>query len=345
MQTFSVSLDKTVTREGVNQIMGLLESVTDCKFDESIFNGLELVNRFGKITKRIKNNVWKIYNVKVDSAILSEIGNIANMHTVNGDYTLTIDSDMDIWSEDYSAELVTNDNGTRSCFSPGGCYRNHWEAMQNSADFYAVRVYQDGKWIGRAWYNDHGYDPIVFNGYGLQLRQIAILLSKALGMDYKQISIDSDIYINGDTGFVFGDARHSHHSIYAGIGIKCEDCGYNAGEDDSCYVESRDGYICYDCMWQYHTCEGCNEIYHGDDVVGDESGNVFCNSCYGYHYTICDNCDCEVERNETWETPDGNDVCSGCYNELVKTCDVCNYDFMRDETGGDTCKECKENED
>ena len=82
--------------------------------------------------------------------------------------------------------------------------------------------------------------------------------------------------------FEEGDGWYSYEWLDDNL-TRCEDCNKYIFDDynDKIYIEGY-GYICEHCynIGCYGTCENCGCAFHTDDLMVDNYGDYFCNSCY-----------------------------------------------------------------
>ena len=67
---------------------------------------------------------------------------------------------------------------------------------------------------------------------------------------------------------------------YKANGI-CPDCGRAYHINDMYWSEIYGEYICNSCLDEYYgQCECCGEMFKLEDLVKDDNGCVYCESCY-----------------------------------------------------------------
>jgi hypothetical protein len=165
----------------------------------AIAGGRERVNRQGKMSKRIKRNLFREYGIKLSDEVVQQIGNLMDQNSLS--------------AREYMVEYTTDFEGTvgnfgdyGSCFRPGHEYEHHLWAMhklagQEPGNFSAVRVYRaSGSRLARAWvYHAHDGAAVLFNGYGIPLDKIALLASKLDDIDPRLVELYGDLCINWTT--------------------------------------------------------------------------------------------------------------------------------------------------
>lgn len=242
---FEVSVPQgELSDEGQGEILALLENYIphsantiradlpeDWVWDWKVAHGLYA----GTLPKRLQSFIFKKYQMKLEDRVVTNIGNLANQHTLEGrDFVFDFDNTLDWHAGDYG------DAG--SCFWGG---KNYILPTFRHFGGFAMRIYLkqertgEYKGVGRALLypylkTGHGYQPkkwgepdalLVFNGYGkeaanygqsksgqhygqMQMLDYARLLAMFLGVSYQRArlaindSTSDPLYVNNEGSVV-----------------------------------------------------------------------------------------------------------------------------------------------
>lgn len=364
---YIVKVEGLLSRKGQREIEELVQKGYGVEPMLEDFDGFEVVNPRGKMTKRLKNNLKKTRGIKLENGDISQIGNIMANNTVEaGEYIIVISGiRMDVF--DGHRSLYTNrDTFNPSCFQEGHAMHHHWQAMRRNPDFYAVRIAQGDEpdeLIARSWLmDDYKFERlVVFNGYGLTLNEQAILLSRALDVEVVEMRVYySDLYVNGDTCRVLGRGLselrpYQIADVRIRAGINDRDSTRLCGRCDRQYDLSEEGieeggvaYRCGDCVIRCDICERPRPI---DSITRSPfSDRHMCRNCYEEERSqhVC--CECGSRSDDGLQELDGyvGRFCANC----VTSCDECEsrhprvYMRTSDRPGVDTllCQGCHHDE-
>lgn len=263
------------------------------------------------------------------------------------------------FDDDYLTGSAGNYGNSRSCWWQDGAYSAGRPSL-HEAGGYACRTFDEqGKFAGgRCWIVPIPEGHLIFNAYGLQLKEFAKLLSSMWKCAHVNVDVSrpSDIYINGDDGFILGvkeklprDGNTYTWDVEVIDGddgcVECDDCDGRIDPDD-CYHDPNGNAVCESCYCErYSGCGRCGETFDIDDVI-EFGGDRYCESCAerkGYHK--CQDCDewhddctdvCSSSRYE-W-------VCSDCLDNYT-CCESCS-DWMKSEDSehceADGCTYCSD---
>lgn len=300
----------------------------------------------GTYPKRLARYLKAKYDVKLDSRHIETIGNIGGAHvSKQSDYLISFDND-----------FLTGDSreycNSGSCWWGDGQYSGSRQAIYD-ADGYAIRAWEDGKPIARAWIAplDDG-NHIVFNAYGkLTSLEFARLLSQANGLIYKQVNLycdDDGIYINSNRGVIIGKEVSKIDDVYlpweTESVCQCSSCGDRLDPEES-YANDNGESFCECCFHDlYSYCERCSETIPTEDVV--RCGNTFyCEYCAEREgYRACDGC--SEMRDDTVDC-EGDEYCQDCADRQgYRPCDGCSeYTQETSDCNGDEyCQECADDQ-
>jgi len=249
------------------------------------------------------------------------------------------------FDDDYLTGSAGNYGNSRSCWWQNGDYSAGRPSL-HEAGGYACRTFDEqGNFAGgRCWIVPIPEGHLIFNAYGLQLKEFAKLLSSMWKCHYVRVDVDrpKDIYINADDGFILGmkeklprdgDTYDWDVEVIDGDDgcVECDDCSEQIDPDD-CYHDPNGNPVCESCYYSnYSGCGRCEETFSSDDVI-DCGGDWYCESCAEYKgYHECQDCD-------EWHD-DCTDVCSGSRHEWVCSDCLDNY------TSCETCEEWVRSED
>lgn len=334
--------------------------------------GNELLNKSGKIAKRIAKEFKKVTNEKLPSNVIEAIGNIAYQNTLDaGNYTLKISSKMDTYG---------NFGDSGSCFMQGGCNRHHFEAMNDTDGFYTLKVWRGGKKFARCWvWVDSDDTLLLFNSYGLVMRDMLSIFLQ-VHKEFKNVHDKYDIgeiYDNNDGEVVSLDHDHNRR-VYASCEISggcCVDCGERVYEDESYYIDwngpycetcyheryfyceecncehekddteeveitiFRNGrrwsqYVCENCAKEhgYYKCEDCGEWTEDYYICDDET---YCDNCIGDHGAMCEDCG-ECHAHEDLTAVNGNNYCPDCIGNNAYMCECGKW------SENEVCEDCED---
>ena len=274
----------------------------------------------GAFPRRVAKFYWVNYGLKLPSALVSNIGNVARDHTMSEtDVTFDFVTDIDWESGDFGDD--------------GSCY---WGSQTGSrlmveANGLAMRFFyapDSDHGIARAWlaalpdrYHDVNY-YVVFNGYGFggdPTLRIAQILARFVEGEYRQVRIvNTDLSINGGyVGYAVGkpDQLPAHHGAV--------DFGW----------ETISVSICYNCG---------DVISEGDEYYAPDD-ETYCDYCFHELFTTCSRCG-RTHDNEytTYIEAEEQDVCSNCLDRYYSECEDCYTHFPKQE-GVRYCENCAEN--
>ena len=319
----------------------------------------------GKLTKRIGKFIHGCNGKRLSDHDRERIGTIArtNTATTNVHY-VDFTEDFDWRDGDFG------DSG--SCF--WGDNEAARMAMQDDDDYSAIRFYKDAEMeqgIARAWLCELSKGAmVVFNGYGMQTHEIAVVLAQIMEQDTKKqhvvrkISLSNYgqntgmLYINAGKGFVVGTADAVGNrtaldfelEVYDENSAICEICNTHFDyENSGGYVD--DTTLCDDCLSEYtSTCTHCHDQALNDngETVSDK---FYCDDCVSKLHSAgvlvtCDECDelHHVDNASTYEIvfadldTEEQTLCDDCARDY-ETCVVCDSLFAAKD-GEDTCPVC-----
>lgn len=203
-----ITVDQVVKKDGMNMIHDLVYRETSVRLTDHITGGRERVNRHGKLSKRIKRNLRRDFDIVLTDKTVEEIGNIMANHSLG--------------SREYLVEFTDDFRGTigqygdgGSCFQEGNGYHSNLIRMEKSDCFSVFRVekpesdeYPNGRKLARAWAftaPDPDGGIVLFNSYGLWLDKTAILAGKLLDLDPRPVDFYTDwIAVNDRTCYALG---------------------------------------------------------------------------------------------------------------------------------------------
>jgi hypothetical protein len=348
----------TMVSSSVNIDRRYADRLTYLQFKTAIGENYEIVNREGKLTKRIKNALKKTYDIKLSADLVSQIGNYIYDKTQNyRSFRFWIDDDMNTNGE-------FGDSG--SCFMVGGCYRSNFIAMQNSDDHLVIKVQVKNKsgeysnyaraWV---WHNYNQSVFVLFNGYNLKAKPIGDMLIAAIG-DHNWIidessSFRTSVYMNGDYRIIrqktdgeYYNDRFDDCVIDEGI-TTCYECGDTIDEYETYYVMDHD--YCENCYCElFSTCDRCEEHMYRDDAIAIDHGEqYYCEYCADNHSYKCDECDDYFSEDCIYCVIDdsGDEImlCDECVDDHSEYCSQCGDRFTDDaliEIDDELlCRECR----
>jgi len=286
----------------------------------------------GTLPKRIGKLLYKRHGIKLSSDVMAEIGTAGSMHASHvRSYYMRFDRTFE-WQRgtfgDRSSCFFTCRDRARESMRNGGCWAvQMFTPTEDSGDFEHEGVALRG--LARAWMKVQEDDMLIWNGYGLDTREVAKILAEIWGLHYAKVRItDNDqpdglVWINDDgKGYILTE--------------RAEVCD---GEEN------------YDLMLEpYHHCDNCeSESWWREDEMSPINGHLYCPSCMEVACE-CEECD-EFYFGDAYELHDGTQLCPSCYERLgAFFCYQCNQYFLpedrsdlRDEYGFRVCNHCAPN--
>lgn len=296
----------------------------------------------GSFAKRYAKYAWQAHNCKVPADLLGKLGSLVGERASR--------------ATRYSIDFTRDFNWRAGDFGDGGsCYWGCRAAARTAlaqAGAFAIRTWDESTGSGRAWIVREGDFFVVFNGYGPETSQFALILAHHLGLSYRKVSLTNNgedgglIWINGATGYVVGAEDRINGMSQWDLSIDCEFdlCAYcNSPTNGNPIVTVGGDHICEHCYCdEYFTCSHCGEIHRFDDCtsIGD---NCVCEDCLRTHYTLCGGCDEYWSDSEVTATRDG-DRCPGCMDYYVECAGCGDYvhcnDVVDDSDGDPVCPDC-----
>lgn len=329
-----------ISVEGIAAIGEIIREQTNRGFYaneiEQIMEGREFVNKRGKLAKRIKRNLKKLYGENIAPEAMSDIGNKANQYTLrDGTYKVEITRDL--------AGTVGAFGDDESCFQEGHENDHHLFAMDDNSDFYAVRIYrQTGSRLARSWGWDSGDGFVVFNAYGMTLYKIAKITSQALNQDMRQIQFNFDGWLNDRNCYAIGGDPKAvtlrakcNPERYQNNGQQgyCTYCDNTIYDDDDFHMADNGGMYCRAC-WDdnFHRCNHCHiwhrrEHVHLQRVRGLHGTQNICPDCLE-HFILCVGCKIRCHSRHITETNLGA-LCARCIENDVLVCNDCDDHVFR----------------
>lgn len=328
--------------------------------------GGELVNKAGKITKRLRNYVYKTFDLTFPDVFWEFLGGIIRGFACEPAKTVYWRiTDNLLWVDGSFA-----DSG--SCvMSRGGSYRDGLRMLIDSGS-YAIQFFStdtprfsrdgDRKYytngIGRAWLTVRNEgDFFIFNGYGTDVLnsygssskctdKIASILGEYVGVQPRKVDLEilpDVMYLNDDSHCQYfgpddsGLIRHVYTLDYdtyiddeEDYRVECYQCGRRVHEEDSYNYEGD--YYCEHCFNdQFSYCHICHEYRPAEDFVDTRDG-MRCSTC-GEDYTECHVCGAMCQNDTIIQSVaemDGPEVsvCDRCIErEGYVPCDDCGVSF------------------
>lgn len=312
--------------------------------------GYELVNKSGKLNKRISSYMYKTYGLKLSDKDVSELGNMIYKFTASEQSSL-VDLTQDF---DWDDGQFGHD---------GSCYWGDYAEsrdMIESANGFCLRYYEsmeDDNGIGRTWIipMSDNQSIVIFNAYGCRLEQSAAILAKLLATDdtpyvWNRLNLHNHHdscrpYINSNLGIVVtpkGSQLDGISSYDINLRIVqgkfydmcnedryiCENCGNGVNEDDVCFNSDGEAY-CRDCYNElYYNCEHCGrEVYREDGTYYNDY--VYCTRCADRYLIPCDRCGETLHvQYDNIITYNEDHYCESCADRMdIAMCDGCNEYF------------------
>lgn len=285
---------------------------------------------------------------KLSDSLLSQIGSA--MASYSGKST---EYDLEIVRYTDNTDWHSGDFGDE-----GSCYwggNSAARASMKEDKCYALRYYQYGHGMGRAWIKDMGGYHVLWNSYGVDVQRSARVLSTLLGLSYRKVSLSNfrattgTVWINGGSGYAIGaqDTIGELDRVDLEIDIvesddntsRCSDCG------DYCDIDSgadvNGSFVCESCLENYCSCERCGDYQNNDDIVRVDD-SYYCEYCAERIATKCDDCG-EWSKNTT--EVDGDSICESCLENysFCESCDEYHKDTYEVAGNNWVCEDCRDN--
>ncbi len=272
----------------------------------------------GTFPKRVAHYYYKAHGIKCPLEFISQIGNLARMHSA-ARFT-------------YEFDFVDRFDWEDGDFGDGGsCYwadRARARVMLIDHGALAIRFFDtQGKGYGRAWIAriDDSL-KIVFNGYGFAgnaTLTAARVLASFLDLSYRRIYLSNNgiesgtLWINGSLGYAVGKAEvidqiERYDLEWEDDALTCENCGRAVHEDDV-YYGPDDLPYCERCFYDhFETCSLCGAVCDQEDILTVED-EYLCQRCLERHCVNCDNCGQYVfARNAVYAEKEEAHYCQEC---------------------------------
>jgi hypothetical protein len=174
--------------------------------------GPEWQKRDGNFTKRLSRFAYKNFEIKLDAATMSSVGNIARDHSVAVDFDIEVTRNLNLSAEEFGHE--------ESCWWQS--YGESRCALKSNGGF-GIRSFNEHDYVsGRAWVlpltrTADDYYPfaptldtmtpdafMVFNGYGdLSGYAATRLVGHMAGMTYRKVAFHcTPMYVNNESGYL-----------------------------------------------------------------------------------------------------------------------------------------------
>lgn len=269
----------------------------------------------GTMAKRVRNYYRREHGIRCPDGFIEDVGNIARLHSsYNSTYTFEFVDTFNWRSGDFG------DQG--SCF--WGSNSGAREMLKENGAL-AIRFYEDGKGIARAWVVELQTSLfVVFNGYGFVQPTLTItrVLAQHLSATYKRIPLTNNgydggtLWINGGIGYLVGSVEALEtidaydFEWYDYNTTTCENCGRSITEDAAYYAPDDNPY-CEDCYYRrFDDCYHCGYTYDRDYITYVD-GDAVCDACLHDLYVVCDNCGEYVHQNHAVRRKKGV-YCQNC---------------------------------
>lgn len=224
-QRFTIHLPKgTIDEQGLGRIRALLHSNvrTNDGYRIDLWELDKVLDTIGPLwqakrgnfTKRLSSALYKDWNVKVPTEILSEVGNLARQHSTDEavwhiEFTRDLNQSAQAFANEGSCWWSVNDSyGQSRCAlkSWGGLGLRSYDHTEDHSNNPTGRIWvqpvDENMKPTHATLDAHAY--VVFNGYGeLDGYVGARIIAHLTGKTYRRIDLHSDAqYVNGGFGFL-----------------------------------------------------------------------------------------------------------------------------------------------
>jgi hypothetical protein len=335
---------KRVRHTNISRVPLWADDTTD-----SVFGGLALVNRRGKIAKRIRSNLYKNYDIRLPDRDIAELGTHINENA----------SAMGVWYYKLSSNLnkyVGRFGDGGACFQDGYCYDYHRLAMEEDYDTAIALIYDEDKEpYARTWVkHTHDHALVFFNTYSsgwlgqLRTRQIASIVASDLRLATRRVSYTTDVYQNTGWAIAIGGERANRTYDFwyepENPNQVCSWCDEAYPDDEVYWIESEDGHICCGCLDNdFARCASCDEYHRYSRLWETVHDDRVCRYCIDDNHFSCHRCDLYVGNDQGVELND-NYYCAKCHDKITVPCSECNsvihLDDANDFEGEPYCDDC-----
>lgn len=221
----------------------------------------------GRFPTRVRKYYYQMFKIRVPSAVLSHVGNLARSHATepltyrfkivdqidwkDGDFGDADSCYWQVYADIDPKRMITDNGGYAICFFDA-----------------------DGDGVARAWFYRAAHFWVIWNGYGFAgnpTLAVVRVIAQWLGMTYRRIRLTNNgheegyLYINGGIGYALNTDLHD--------------------------VES------YDFGWpETNPCAVCGQQLRGDEIWFTPTYEARCRACYTRDFVVCDVCGQSVAR-------------------------------------------------
>lgn len=328
-------------------------------------DGWALVTDSGKLAKRIRNDLFKQYGVRLGDSTVSELGNkIRQYSSGEGKYYVDITRTFGWRRGDFndpdSCYFTTNCGAMDMIAEGEGIALRFWDDKSRRNSSEGIGEYESRKMYGagRAWAlpTKSGHWT-VFNCYhdNLSLFEAASILaqiaSEEVGKPYLVSEVEcanhgdvgGRLYINQGKGMYL---HWADEDAPGRVNYKIDDI----------YGEPEDGEVCCECG--EFLCPEMGEVY----VYEHDYHNVWCEDCFYERFGYCSCCEQDMPREELregywtnrWEKGvQHGELCEYCWEEHNAECEVCGEavwieetvevecDYLCEKCARDNARECE----
>lgn len=238
----------------------------------------------GKLTKRIKNYMYKFFGVRLADDEVENIGNYASQFYVQDQILYYDITDELSWKAGQFGD-------SNSCF---WTCRSAARGMLTENGGLAIRLWkkENNEYCGyaRAWLYPLAEDIyVVFNAYGERLHTFASIIGQLTELPSRPVELvnndveDGTLWINSGQGMVIAPASFDEDIIDLEIPddrdrTSCEYCGTFVDDEDILYVDEVS--ICERCFdANYIYCDDCGHATHHDNTF-EHRRDVICGFCH-----------------------------------------------------------------
>lgn len=283
----------------------------------------------GTLPKRIFQYYWKSYGIKLEDAIVSQLGNLAKRNTISKSVAYVDVTDQFDWGERDFGQ-VSPLSGGASCYWGGRKKAKNWLESNGGLAIrfwstrkvfdYDYRVEQDDRtWhgYGRAWMWRHDSHTTLFNVYGFDGRnqEAAAIAASLLKTNYNRISICN-------FGTLEGDLWLNHYDSANGAQENKGANAFGLGKADTLNLLKRNGV--FDMRLDTtkpllrrkknadgtFTCNNCRK--HVDELL-ESPGGYLCPDCLDATCFTCPDCQTLHARDSGFDH-DNVLYCENCYH-------------------------------
>ena len=177
----------------------------------------------GNYTKRLSRLAYSKYKIKLDPAIISEVGNIGAAHSTAIDFQIEVTRDLNLSAEDFgnAGSCWWGSYGTGRCsFKSNGGFGirsfNQYDGVTGRVWVMPLKLKNPDRHVLTPTFETENPDAfVVFNGYGDLSGYVgARIVAHMSGLTYRKVEFDDGngyMYVNGGSGYLVAPEHIAEH--------------------------------------------------------------------------------------------------------------------------------------